>query len=234
MNIFRPIETVESDAESVAEKTENNEQEEGQSGIVSESVSASSVILMFGGTGKFKKTPGAPSKESEEGKNKNERETSQIISYKKHIYVSAGKAEDTEKSNEQIFMSTKKLSSVKKVSTSSKKNTESPRKKSQPTKKSSVDSKTDRKTSNPRKSSQKTGDNNVIKTSLTVRLKSKNTESEEKTRKIISNGTFKRADELVIIIIFSDEDVLSKHADTSHSAISSTEFDFQISPDKSR
>ena len=83
MNIFRPIETVESDAESVAEKTENNEQEEGQSGIVSESVSASSVILMFGGTGKFKKTPGAPSKESEESKNKNKRETSQVISYKK-------------------------------------------------------------------------------------------------------------------------------------------------------
>ena len=28
-----------------------------ESGIVSESVSASSVILMFGGTGKFKKSP---------------------------------------------------------------------------------------------------------------------------------------------------------------------------------
>ena len=108
----------------------------------------------------------------------------------KYIFIPAGKAQDTEKSNEQIFKSTKKLSSVKKVSTSSKTSTESSRKKSQPTKKSSVDSKTDRKTSNPRKSSQKTGDNNVIKTSLTVRLKSKNTEPEEKTQKIISNGTF--------------------------------------------
>merc|ERR1712066_34729 len=190
----RPIETVESDTESVADKMENKEKEE-ESGIVSESVSASSVILMFGGTGKFKKTPGAANKESEEGK-----------------------AQDTEKSNEQIFKSTKKLSSVKKVSTSSKTSTESSRKKSQPTKKSSVDSKTDRKTSNPRKSSQKTGDNNVIKTSLTVRLKSKNTEPEEKTQKIISN----------------DEDVLSKHGDTSHSAISTTEFDFKMSADKSR
>ena len=69
-NIFRPIETVESDTESVADKMENKEKEE-ESGIVSESVSASSVILMFGGTGKFKKTPGAANKESEEGKNKN-------------------------------------------------------------------------------------------------------------------------------------------------------------------
>ena len=68
---------------------------------------------------------------------------------------------------------------------------------------------------------------------MTVRLKSKNTESE--TQKIIPNGTFKRADELFIFnIFFSDEDVLSKHADTSHSAISTTEFDFQMSPDKSR
>ena len=67
--IFRPIATVESDAESEVEKVESiKENQEGeQSGIVSESVSASSVILMFGGTGKFKKTPGASNKESEEG-----------------------------------------------------------------------------------------------------------------------------------------------------------------------
>ena len=63
---------------------------------------------------------------------------------------------------------------------------ESSRKKSQPKKKSSVDSKVDRKTSNPRKSSQKSGDSNVIKTSLTVRLKSKNTEEVEK--KVIQKG----------------------------------------------
>ena len=60
---------MESDAESEVEKVESTkDREEGeQSGIVSESVSASSVILMFGGTGKFKKTPGASNKESEEG-----------------------------------------------------------------------------------------------------------------------------------------------------------------------
>ena len=104
------------------------------------------------------------------------------------------------------------MSSVKKVSTSSKMNTESSRKKSQPSKKSSVDSKNDRKTSNPRKSSQKTGDNNVIKTSLTVRLKSKNTESE--TQKIIPNGSFKRADELFIFTIFFQTKMFSANMQT--------------------
>lgn len=62
---------MESDNESEAEKADNKEEEGEQSGIVSESVSASSVILMFGGTGKFKKTPGAANKESEEGRDKN-------------------------------------------------------------------------------------------------------------------------------------------------------------------
>ena len=65
--IFRPIATVESDNESEAEKADTKEGEGEQSGIVSESVSASSVILMFGGTGKFRKTPGAANRESEEG-----------------------------------------------------------------------------------------------------------------------------------------------------------------------
>ena len=61
---------MESDAESEVEKVDSTKEQEGeQSGIVSESVSASSVILMFGGTGKFKKTPGAVNKESEEGIN---------------------------------------------------------------------------------------------------------------------------------------------------------------------
>ena len=60
---------------------------------------------------------------------------------------------------------------------------ESSRKKSQPKKKSSVDSKVDRKSSNPRKYSQKSSDNIVIKTSLTVR---KNTEKVEK--KVVPNG----------------------------------------------
>ena len=69
--IFRPITTVESENESEVEKADTKEEEEEQSGIVSESVSASSVIQMFGGTGKFKKTPGAANKESEEGRNKN-------------------------------------------------------------------------------------------------------------------------------------------------------------------
>ena len=105
-----------------------------------------------------------------------------------NVYLFVGK-EDVEKSNEQIFKSTKKLSAVKKDSTSSmKSNNESSRKKSQTKKKSSVDNKVDRKTSNPRKSSQKSGDNNVIKTSLTVRLKSKNTEEAEK--KVVPNGKY--------------------------------------------
>lgn len=104
-----------------------------------------------------------------------------------NLHLSVGKVlEDVEKSNEQIFKSTKKLSAIKKESTSMKSNNESSRKKSQPKKKSSVDSKVDRKTSNPRKSSQKSGDSNVIKTSLTVRLKSKNTEEVEK--KVIQKG----------------------------------------------
>ena len=58
---------MDSDAESEVERAESKETEE--SGIVSESVSASSVILMFGGTGKFKKSHGAPSKDGE-GKRK--------------------------------------------------------------------------------------------------------------------------------------------------------------------
>ena len=74
------------------------------------------------------------------------------------------------------------------MSTSS--NTESSRKKSQTKKKNSVDSKSDRKSSNPRKSSQKSGDC-VIKTSMTVRLKSLNTDTEtEKQSKKVSIGIF--------------------------------------------
>ena len=113
------------------------------------------------------------------------REKYPVTQIMNNVYLFVGK-EDIEKSNEQIFKSTKKLSAAKKESTSSmKSNNESSRKKSQPKKKSSVDSKVDRKTSNSRKSSQKSGDN-VIKTSLTVRLKSKNTEEVEK--KIVPNG----------------------------------------------
>ena len=48
---FRPIETVDTD------DSDRDDDAESESGIVSESVSASSVILMFGGTGKFKKSP---------------------------------------------------------------------------------------------------------------------------------------------------------------------------------
>ena len=114
------------------------------------------------------------------------REKYPVTQIMNNVYPFVGK-EDVEKSNEQIFKSTKKLSAVKKESTSSmKSNNESSRKKSQPKKKSSVDSKVDRKTSNSRKSSQKSGDNNLIKTSLTVRLKSKNTEEAEK--KVVPNG----------------------------------------------
>ena len=52
MNVFRNIVTVETDDED-----DVNETIEDESGIVSESVSASSVIQMFGGIGKFKKSP---------------------------------------------------------------------------------------------------------------------------------------------------------------------------------
>ena len=52
---FRPIETVETD-------DSEGEDAASESGIVSESVSASSVILMFGGTGNFKKTPSGQGK----------------------------------------------------------------------------------------------------------------------------------------------------------------------------
>ena len=54
-NYFRPIETVETDDSEVEDAA-------SESGIVSESVSATSVILMFGGTGKFKKTPSGQGK----------------------------------------------------------------------------------------------------------------------------------------------------------------------------
>ena len=45
-----------SDTETLEQDHEEVEEEEDEGGIISESVSASSVIQMFGGVGKFKKT----------------------------------------------------------------------------------------------------------------------------------------------------------------------------------
>ena len=59
---LRNIETVDTDTEDTDTDAATAVAEE-ESGIVSESVSASSVILMFGGTGRFKKSA-APGQQS--------------------------------------------------------------------------------------------------------------------------------------------------------------------------